>query len=544
VCSWILLVSIHNRNPMILNGGDVLFRCLYLWAMLLPLGARWSIDAALRQDEPPASNTLFSGASIAITLQVAMVYWSTAALKTGREWWPEGSASYYALSLDQFTTTFGAWMQQWTEFLRISTLGVYLLELTSPFLMFCPIYFAPVRTLVLLALAGLHFNFDLSMRLGLFPWIDIVSLVALVPGDLIDQIAVRLRTPARLGLKLYYDKDCGFCRKAVLILRELLLLPETKIEPAQDTPEIAKVMTAEHSWVVADAAGQLHLRWDGMVTLLEHSPYVGWLVKRLPLRALSGIGDAAYRTVAGNRSFFGKLTARFLPYRDMGSPQAHWLTSVVALLLIAYTGLWNLKTIPRTGVDIPQPWNKIASILRLDQKWNMFAPYPLRDDGWYIIDGTLQSGEKIDVFKSLWGEKQPLTRDKPEQVSAAYENARWRKYMMNIWQKSKKDHRLWYGKYVCRTWNDAHEGGDRLATFDIIFMREKTPPPGSPLHVEPVTIWQHDCFKRASDSSEGSLPAPTPTATPAPDTTAPSSAPAATPAPASDAGAQEPDDPS
>ena len=43
--SWVLLVSLHNRMPVVLNGGDVLLRMVLLWAIFLPLGERWAVDA-------------------------------------------------------------------------------------------------------------------------------------------------------------------------------------------------------------------------------------------------------------------------------------------------------------------------------------------------------------------------------------------------------------------------------------------------------------------------------------------------------------------
>jgi hypothetical protein len=33
------------RNPYILSGGDVLLRVVVFWAMFLPLGDRYSLDA-------------------------------------------------------------------------------------------------------------------------------------------------------------------------------------------------------------------------------------------------------------------------------------------------------------------------------------------------------------------------------------------------------------------------------------------------------------------------------------------------------------------
>ncbi|MCB0386621.1 MAG: hypothetical protein KDD43_14610, partial [Bdellovibrionales bacterium] len=47
IVSWVLLVSLQLRNPMVLQGGDALFKMLVFWAMFLPLGAKFSVDSAL-----------------------------------------------------------------------------------------------------------------------------------------------------------------------------------------------------------------------------------------------------------------------------------------------------------------------------------------------------------------------------------------------------------------------------------------------------------------------------------------------------------------
>ena len=37
----------------------------------------------------------------------------------------------------------------------------------------------------------------------------------------------------------------------------------------------------------------------------------------------------------------------------------------------------------------------------------MFAPYPLKDDGWYVMPGVLFSGDEVD----LWGGGSPVWVD-------------------------------------------------------------------------------------------------------------------------------------
>ncbi len=53
---FVLEASLLNRNRMVLIGGDILLVCLLFWALFLPLGARWSVDATLSTAPPPAEN--------------------------------------------------------------------------------------------------------------------------------------------------------------------------------------------------------------------------------------------------------------------------------------------------------------------------------------------------------------------------------------------------------------------------------------------------------------------------------------------------------
>jgi hypothetical protein len=195
-----------------------------------------------------------------------------------------------------------------------------------------------------------------------------------------------------------------------------------------------------------------------------------------------------------------RISAKFLAERDVSDIEPSTLVNLLALFFIGYVGLWNIKSVPRFGVDIVRPWNKIGSILRIDQKWNMFAPYPLRTDGWYVMDGELRSGQKVDVLRGTEGQ---VSFEKPEVVSRMFKNARWRKFIMSLYEKKKKNHRLYYGKYLCRSWNETAADDDKLSKFQIYFMKEKNVLPGVESKVEKTMIWQHDCFKKKGDDSSG-----------------------------------------
>lgn len=508
VVCWVLVVSVQNRLTIVLNGGDVLLRVLLFFAMFLPLGRIRSIDAAMAKDARESGHGYLGVPGVVAMLQVVIIYVATMALKTGKEWWVEGSASYYALSLDQLTSAYGNWMLNFPKLLWLGTYVVLILEAAAAFLILSPFFNAFTRLAAFVALTVMHLNFELSMRLGLFPWIDIAALLLFLPTSAMTAMARTMVTPARTGLTMYYDRECGFCLKMVLILRELLLIPETQIVPAQDVEEIGKLLSEKNSWVVVTADGTRHTRWLALVAVLEHAVAIGWLMRLLPLRILAPIGDAVYARIAAGRGSLGRLTEAYLPRRSFGPLQSGIVAQLVTMLAFVWIVLWNLRTIPWINYDMGVDLRRFGQVLRLDQKWNMFAPYPLKDDGWYVIEAELAKGKKFDLLK---GPDVPLTWDKPLRVADQYENARWRKFMMNLWLKNKKGYRLWYGKYLCRTWNERNDV-ERLAAFDIIFMKEKTAAPGETVPIEKMTVWQHDCFGGAKEdvAKEKATPPPKP----------------------------------
>jgi len=48
VVMWALLISFHQRNPYVNNGGDFLLQAAALYLVLMPAGTAWSVDERLR----------------------------------------------------------------------------------------------------------------------------------------------------------------------------------------------------------------------------------------------------------------------------------------------------------------------------------------------------------------------------------------------------------------------------------------------------------------------------------------------------------------
>jgi hypothetical protein len=198
--AWVLLLSLHHRNPVVLQAGDALLRMLLFWGMLLPLGARWSVDSAAgpltlyrRKD-----NRLLSVAGVAILLQVCLVYWFTATFKDHPMWWNQ-NAAYFALHVDQLVTPFGIWIRQIDWLLPILTKMAFTMAIASPLLVFCPIWTGTTRMVVILAMIGTHLALAMSLNLGLLPYVAALSWLVFVPGKWWDWL--RSRTHRQAGLR-------------------------------------------------------------------------------------------------------------------------------------------------------------------------------------------------------------------------------------------------------------------------------------------------------------------------------------------------------
>ena len=118
---WVLLLSIQLRNPLVNGSESLLLRMLLFWGMLLPLGAYWSVDRA-RSALPRPSPHFLSLATFGLFMQIAFVYWFTAALKSGPEWRVDHTALYYALSLDQLATPIGHFLLDFPGLLQVTDL--------------------------------------------------------------------------------------------------------------------------------------------------------------------------------------------------------------------------------------------------------------------------------------------------------------------------------------------------------------------------------------------------------------------------------------
>ncbi|MES2133622.1 MAG: hypothetical protein V4506_14835 [Bacteroidota bacterium] len=179
---WVFITSLQNRNPFILQGGDDLLRLILLWGIFLPWGERYAGKTSSFY-----ANSYFSYANLGYIFLVCSVYFFSALLKTHAEWHSEGTALYYALSLEQLRLPLGTLLYHFPLVMKGLTRMVYYLELVAPVLIILPFINYRVRLVGIIAIALLHIGIAGTLYVGLFYIIGLVTLIGLLPEALMNK---------------------------------------------------------------------------------------------------------------------------------------------------------------------------------------------------------------------------------------------------------------------------------------------------------------------------------------------------------------------
>lgn len=449
--SWVMLVSLHNRTPLLLNGGDVIFRMLLFWGMFLPLGRAWSVDALRRSrrrspGDPPERRyePVVSMAGAALLAQLCLMYFCTGLFKHNRDWL-SGDSMYYVFSFDAYGRPLGRFLLQFPLLCRLITWGTLWLELLGPPLMLLPWPWVArwaehpaiaaslprwlclvlrgiglsVRPMLAFAFIGMHVGIESTITVGLFSYVCIAGLLLFLPPAFWDGRVLRFlqRTLARV-------------------------LPVLNRDDAE--PRHASAASLKMEPVEAVAASP--------------DPRSGW--PRLAFGVARGL---------------------------------------VCFVLLGFVIWYNIATLQKKFVDVmPRSVSRFATPLVIAQRWNMFSR-PTRDDGWFVARATLADGKAVDLLRG----GAPVDVSKPADVAGVFPNHRWRKFYRQLIDDDGKKYRDAVARYLGKTWNERHDGARHAVSVELLYYREKTLLDPKEMKVERVELAR-------VEMPRGDSPAPTP----------------------------------
>jgi len=185
--SLVLVLSVQGRNPLVLNGGDILLRHLLFWGVLLPLDERWAVDATQRSRS--GRERVASLATAGILLQVLVVYGVNAVLKHRSDVWQDGTATEYIFHLDQYTVLLGDALAEAPVVLSLGG-RLWFWLLTGAWLLV--VLRGWPRAALVGAFVGAHLTMAATMSLDVFPFVSIVALLPFLPAVVWDAVDARV----------------------------------------------------------------------------------------------------------------------------------------------------------------------------------------------------------------------------------------------------------------------------------------------------------------------------------------------------------------
>ena len=173
-------------------------------------------------------------------------------------------------------------------------------------------------------------------------------------------------------------------------------------------------------------------------------------------------------------------------------PRTPRALSVAAGALIAYVLVWNIVTV--SSERVPEPLARLGRVLSIGQRWDMFAPSPLKDDGWYVIPGTLRDGQAVDLAGVLRDDQalRPVSFRRPRDIRATYKNEHWRKYLENL-RRQHSNQAPYLARYICRQWNRHHSAGEAAVSLVTLYMVDVTLPHNRHAPPRPRTLGLTTC---------------------------------------------------
>jgi len=459
--SWLMLFSLQNKSFLFNNSGDILLRVSLFFSIFLPLGSTFSIDSALSTNDERNSKSVLSLESSYFIFQLIFLYFFAALFKDN-SYWHGGTAVYYAIGNEGFTTSFGKYIFNYPMLMKALTHVSFYIELLVPLLLLIPFKNWLFRLITISIFVSMHVGFSLTLEVGLFSIVAINYWLALLPTQFWEFAELKFFSKYNNVITIFFDENCGFCKKMVYVLRSFLLINNCKIEAAQSNDVANSLMVKENSWVVC-INGIYFVRFKAVIKLFENSKLFFWMAWVLHLSFIQKIGDMGYEWVSNNRQIVSKWVfwLKFSPQRlDL-----NYLNKAIIGFFFILIIFINISKVEQISFKVPNWAKKTAKLMGLNQNWRMFAK-PSKASGWFIAEGIFENGTTFDLYQD-----RPISFEKPKLVSSTYKNQRWRKYIMNIKRKKNKKYRKYFTRYLCRKYKKSQV---QLGSVQLFWMSEKT----------------------------------------------------------------------
>ena len=174
---YIFYVIISNLITLTSDYGDSFMQIILFYMIFIDSFNYFSINKTKKSD---ALNNIVSNlAGLSICIHVCLIYFISVLFKINTESWFNGTATYYALSLERFTgTNFNSVLANNGFFVTLSTYGTVFLELFYPVL----VWFKSTKYVVIVMAVLLHLSIGILMMLYDFQLLFILVQGFFIPN--------------------------------------------------------------------------------------------------------------------------------------------------------------------------------------------------------------------------------------------------------------------------------------------------------------------------------------------------------------------------
>jgi hypothetical protein len=233
-------------------------------------------------------------------------------------------------------------------------------------------------------------------------------------------------------------------------------------------------------------AGRALLAWPGVLRGLTHATFalealgpwlafIPWGTTRCRLLAAAlfisfhtalaatmSLGLFPFISIAGWIVFLpGTLWAR--GEERPSFRRSPWPVNAAAAACFSLVVCWNLRPL----LPALKRLDPLAHLLRLEQRWAMFAPKPREVDTWWVVVGTDARG----IETNLWTGESPVNWKRPPDFAAFFPNDTWKLYFHNLRTGNAPRARL-FAEWLARRWLAQHPGAAPLTKLEVYQLEE------------------------------------------------------------------------
>lgn len=309
------LISLGHRNPLVLNGTDIVLRVMAVYLVLAPAGAALSVDRlrAIARGRAGAQSPLVPAWTVRLMqLQVSLIYASTVLLKLKGQAWSSGIAVYYTSRLEEFHRFPVPFLAHSLLLVNIATYLTLAVELSVAFLIWIP----ALRKVVLISGLMLHAGIEYSMNVPQFEYVMLATFVLFcdVEGWWL-RLQYRWPLRGRAQARLLVDGSCEACLREARLWHTVDICGRVEFYDAgPSVTPVQPLLVTPGGRALHGQAGWRWLAWRSPALWLALPfllcPGVQWFVHRrlvqavvaLPAHTTRGVSAPVIVEVDGSRA--------------------------------------------------------------------------------------------------------------------------------------------------------------------------------------------------------------------------------------------------